>query len=155
VESFGLEFGQAEFVPIKEGKMRVARILTLILLSIPAALWSQEHGAQFKDSISWGPNKETFKVTLTKRRYEGTFAVSEQGYRWILLGGVDAGTGPIPWEDIRSWSCGRSVLTITTPHGDAEMGVKHEDLLKMVDQYLRKYAPSALDQARGCAPEQF
>jgi hypothetical protein len=136
--------------------MRVARILTLVLLSVPAALWGQDHAGQFKDSISWGPNKEIFKVTLlTRRRYEGAFTVSEQGFRWILLGGVDTGTGPIPWEDIRDWSCGRSVLTITTPHGDAEMRLKREDLLRVVDHYLKKYAPTALDQAKGCSTEQF
>jgi hypothetical protein len=136
--------------------MRVARVLTLVLLSLPAALWSQEHGAQFKDLISWGPNKETFKVTLTIRRAAGAFMVSELGFRWILIGGAETGTGPIPWEDIRSWSCGRPIgLTITTPHGFAEMGLKREDLLRVVNQYLKKYAPGAIDSAKGCFPEQF
>jgi hypothetical protein len=35
------------------------------------------------------------------------------------------------------------------------MGFKREDLLKVVNQYLKKYAPEALDAAKGCAPEQF
>jgi hypothetical protein len=136
--------------------MRVARVLTLVLLSVPAALWSQEHGSQFKDLISWGPNKETFKVTLTIRHAEGVFMVSEQGFRWILIGGAGTDTGPRPWEDISSWSCGRPIgLTITTLHGRAEMGLKREDLLKVVNQYLKKYAPEALDAAKGCSPEQF
>lgn len=82
--------------------------------------------------------------------------VSEQGFRWILIGGADTGTGPIPWEDISSWSCGRPIgLTITTPNGRAEIGLKREDLLRAVNQYLKKYAPAALDAARGCSPEQF
>jgi len=82
--------------------------------------------------------------------------VSEQGFRWILIGGAETGTGPIPWEDIRSWSCGRPIdLTITTPRGGAEMGLKREDLLKVVNQYLKKFAPAALDAAKGCFPEQF
>jgi hypothetical protein len=132
--------------------MRLARVLTLVLLSVPAALWGQEHGSQYKDLISWGPNKETFKVTLTIRRAEGVFMLSEQGFRWILIGAAAA--GPIPWEDIGSWSCGPANLTITvTPHVPAEIGLKHEDLLKVVNQYLRKYAPAALDTARGCSPE--
>ena len=136
--------------------MRATRVLTLVLLSVPAALWSQEHGSQFKDVISWGPNKETFKVTLTIRRAEGALFVSEQGFRWILIGGADTGTGPIPWADIRSWSCARPIgLTITTPNAGAEIGLKREDLLKVVNQYLKKYAPAALDAAKGCSPEQF
>jgi hypothetical protein len=136
--------------------MRVIGVLTVVLLSIPAALWSQGHGGQFKDLISWGPNKETFKVTLTVRRYEGALIVSEQGFRWIQIGGADTGTGPIPWKDISSWSCGgHAGLTITTPHGGAEMGVKHDDLLKVVNQYLKKYAPAALDAVKGCSPEEF
>jgi hypothetical protein len=137
--------------------MRLARVLTLVLLSVPAALWGQEHGSQYKDLISWGPNKETFKVTLTIRQAEGVLMLSEQGFRWILIGGADKGTGPIPWEDIGSWSCGPTNLMITvTPHGaPAEIGLKHEDLLKVVNQYLRKYAPAALDTASGCSPESF
>ena len=137
--------------------MRVPRVLTLVLLSVPGALWSQDHGSQFKDVISWGPNKQTFKVTLTSRRYEGTLLVSEQGFRWILIGGAETGTGPIPWEDIQSWSCGRPIgLTITTPNGGfTDIGLKREDLLKVVNQYLKKYAPAALDSAKGCSPEQF
>jgi hypothetical protein len=149
---FWSRIGQVKFV--WEGKMRVACVLTLVLLSVPAALWSQGHGSQFKDLISWGPNKETFKVTLTIRHAEGAFIVSEQGFRWILIGGVDTGTGPIPWEDIRSWSCGRPIgLTITTPQGFAEMGLQRDDLLKVVNQYLKKYAPAALDAAKGCSLE--
>jgi hypothetical protein len=138
--------------------MRVARVLTLVLLSVPAALRSQEHSSQFKDLISWGSNKETFKVTLTIRRAEGTFSVSEQGFRWMFIGGADTGTGPVPWEDVRSWSCGRpNGLTITTPNGGPgiAIGLKREDLLKVVNQYLKKYAPAALDAAKGCSPEQF
>jgi hypothetical protein len=42
---------------------------------------------------------------------------------------------------------------IETAHGRAEMGLKREDLLKVVNQYLRKYAPTALDAANGCSPE--
>jgi len=136
--------------------MRVARVLTLVLLSIPAALWSQEHGSQFKDLISWGPNKEAFKVTLSGRHAEGAFMVSESGFRVVLIGGADTGTGPIPWDDIRSWSCARRIgLTITTSHSGAEMVLKREDLLKVVNQYLKKYAPAALDEVKGCSPEQF
>lgn len=132
--------------------MRGARVLLLVLLSVPAALWSQGHGSQYKDLISWGPNKETFKVTLTMRRAPGVFMVSELGFRWILIGGADSGTGPIPWEDIRSWSCGRpNGLTIN----DSAIGLKREDLLKVVNQYLKKYAVTALDPAKGCSPEQF
>src|SRR5581483_7257402 len=132
--------------------MRVARILTLILLTVPAALWSQQHGSQYKDLISWGPNTKTFQVTwLLGRHTTGVFMVSELGFRWTLIGGADTGTGPIPWNDIRSWSCGQpSGLTVETPHGIAGMGLKREDLLKVVNQYLKKYAPAALDTARGC-----
>jgi len=72
--------------------MRTARVLTLVLLSVPAALWRQGHGNQYKDAISWGPNKETLKVTLTVRRTAGVFMASERGFRWLLVG--DAGTGP-------------------------------------------------------------
>ena len=136
----------------------ITRALTLVLLSVPTGLWSQDHGGQFKDAISWGPNKETFKVTLTIRHYEGAFMVSEQGFRWIQIGGADTSTGPIPWDDIRSWSCGRpSGLTITTPNGGAGISIslKREDLLKVVNQYLKKYAPAALDAAKGCFPDQF
>src|SRR5512140_1635148 len=101
--------------------MRVACSLTLVLLSVPVALWSQDHGSQLKDLISWGPAKETFKVTLTIRRSEGAFTVSAQGFRWVLIGGADTGAGPIPWEDIRAWSCERPTgLIITTPHGSAQ-----------------------------------
>lgn len=133
--------------------MRAARILTLVLLFVPT-LWSQDHGAQYKDAISWGPNKETFKVTLTVRRAEGVFMVSPQGFRWFLIGGADTGTGPLPWDDIQSWSCGRPMgLTITMPNGRADIGLKREDLLKLVNQYLKKYAPAALDPAKGCSPE--
>ena len=136
--------------------MRVARVLTLVLLSAPGALWSQDHASQYKDLISWGANKETFQVTLTPRRSPGGFMVSESGFRWFLVGGADTGTGPIPWQDIRSWSCGRpNDLTVTTAHGGADMGLKREDLRKVVNQYLKKYAPAALDAARGCSPEQF
>ena len=136
--------------------MRVARCLTPVLFSVSAALWSQEHGNQFKDLMSWGPNKETFKVTLTIRHAEGAFMASEQGFRWILIGGADTGTGPIPWDNIRSWSCGRPIgLTITTPNGSAEIGLKREDLLKVVNRYLKKYASAALDTTKGCSPEQF
>jgi hypothetical protein len=82
--------------------------------------------------------------------------VSEQGFRWILIGGAETGTGPIPWEEIRSWSCGHPIkLAITTLHGSALMGMKREDLLKVVNQYLKKYAPAATDPARSCAPEQL
>jgi hypothetical protein len=35
------------------------------------------------------------------------------------------------------------------------MGLKREDLLKVVNQYLKKFAPAALDAAKGCFPEQF
>jgi hypothetical protein len=133
--------------------MRV--VLTLLLLSVPAA-WGQDHGSQYKDLISWGPNKVTLKVTLTLRRAEGVFMVSELGFRWILVGGPDTGTGPIPWQDISSWSCGRpNGLAITTAHDGAQMGLKHEDLLKVVNLYLKKYAPAALDASRGCSPERF
>ena len=136
--------------------MRTARVLMCVLLSVPAALWSQDHGNQYKELISWGPNKETFKVTLGGRRAPGVFMVSELGFRWILVGGADTGTGPIPWDDIRSWSCARpSGLTITTEHGVGGMGLKREDLLKVVNQYLKKYAPAALDAAKGCSLEQF
>lgn len=134
--------------------MRVARFLTLMLLSVPTAVWSQDHGSQFKDLISWGPNKETFKVTLTIRHAGGSFAVSEQGFRWVVIGGADTGTGPIPWNDISAWSCGqRADLTITTSHGSAEIGISREDLLKVVNQYLRRYAPDALDANIGCSLE--
>jgi hypothetical protein len=134
--------------------MRVARFLTLVLLSVPTALRGQDHGEQFKDSISWGTNKETFKVALTvRRRYEGAFTVSAQGFRWVVLGAADTGTGPIPWEDLSGWSCGPYVLTMTTPLSYAQIGLKHEELLKVVDQYLRKYALAALDQAKGCSPD--
>jgi hypothetical protein len=34
--------------------MQAARVLTLVLLSVPAALWSQQHVSQFKDLISSG-----------------------------------------------------------------------------------------------------
>lgn len=136
--------------------MRIACVLILVLLSVPAAIWSQDHASQFKDLISWGPNKETFKVTLTIRSAPGLFMVSEQGFRWILIGSADTGTGPLPWEDIGSWSCGRPIgLTITTRHGIMDIGFTREELLKVVNQYLRKYAPEALDAARGCSPEQF
>ena len=82
--------------------------------------------------------------------------VSELGFRWIVIGGAETGTGPIPWQDIQNWSCARpSSVTITTEHGDAGMGLKREDLLKVVNQYLKKYAPAALDAAQGCTPEQF
>jgi hypothetical protein len=136
--------------------MGAAPVLTLVLLSVPATLWSQDHGNQYTDLISWGPNKQSFQVTLTIRRAPGVLMVSEQGFRWILIGGADTGTGPIPWEDISSWSCGRPIgLTITTPNGRAEIGLKREDLLRAVNQYLKKYAPAALDAARGCSPEQF
>jgi hypothetical protein len=132
--------------------MQVARVLAVAFLSVPAALWSQQHGDQFKDSVSWGPNKETFKITVGIRNYEGAFMVSEQGFRWIQLGFPDQGTGPIPWDDIRSWSCGgRFGLTVTTAQGAAEMRLKREDLLKVV-KYLNKYAPSALDADKGCLP---
>jgi hypothetical protein len=135
--------------------MRTVRVLTLVMLSVPAALWSQDHSSQYKDVISWGPGKETFKVTLTVRRAEGTLFVSEQGFRWILLGGADTGTGPIPWQRIRSWSCGRLGLKISMPTTGADIGLKREDLLKVVNQYLKRYAPAALDTAEGCSPEQF
>jgi hypothetical protein len=141
---------------VEEGKMRVARVLAFVLLSIPAALCGQDHGSQYKDLISWGPNKETFKVTLFARRAPGVFMVSELGFRWLLIGGVDTGTGPILWDDIRGWSCARSSgLTIVTEHGNAWLSLKREDLLKVVNRYLKKYAPAALDPTRGCSPEQF
>jgi hypothetical protein len=35
------------------------------------------------------------------------------------------------------------------------MGLKREDLLKVVNQYLKKYAPASLDAAKGCSLEQF
>lgn len=131
--------------------MRVARALTLVLLSVPAAFWCQDHASQYKDLISWGPNKETFKITMTLRRAPGVFMVSELGYRSILIGGAETGTAPIPWAEIRSWSCGRSTgLTIN----GAEMGLRREDLVKVVNQYLKKYAAAALDPAVGCSPEQ-
>lgn len=136
--------------------MGTARVLALVLLSVPAAVWSQQHGSQYHDLISWGPYKETFKVILTIRRAPGVLTVSEQGFRWILIGGADTGTGPIPWEDISSWSCGRPIgLTITTPHVGTQIGLKREDLLKVVNQYLKKYAPATLDATKGCSPEQF
>jgi len=132
--------------------MRAGRVLTLVLLSVPAALWSQGHGSQYKDLVSWGPNKETFKVALTGRGGEGILMVSEMGFRWFRVGGGETGTGPIPWGDIGSWSCERpSALTIH----DAQIGLKREDLLKVVNQYLKRYAPAALDADRGGSPEQF
>ena len=135
--------------------MRAARVLTIVLLFVATALWGQDHGAQYKDLISWGPNKETFKMTLGFRRTPGVFMVSELGFRWILIGDAESATSPIPWGDIRGWWCGRpSDLTITTEHGDAGMGLKREDLLKVVNQYLKKYAPAALDAAKGCSPGQ-
>ena len=139
---------------VQFGQMRAVRILTVVLLSLPAALRSQDHAGQFKDVISWGPNKETFKVSLTIRRAEGALMVSEQGFRWFMIGAAETGTGPIPWEDIRSWSCGPAELVITaTPHGPAQIGLKHSDLVKVVNQYLRKFAPAALDANRGCSPD--
>lgn len=134
--------------------MRTVRFLTFVLLSIPA-LWSQDHGSQYKDLISWGPNKETFKVTMGGRNNAGVFWISEQGFRWFVIGGAETGTGPIPWQDISSWSCTRPTgLTIETPHGgSAAMILKREDLLKVVNQYLKKYAPAAIDEARGCSSE--
>jgi len=136
--------------------VRAARVLMLTALSVPAALWSQDHGSQYKDLISWGPNKQTFQVTLTGRHAEGVFMASELGFRWFLVGGADTGTGPIPWGEISSWSCGQPFgLTITAPHTSAQIGLKREDLLKVVNQYLKKYAPAALDADRGCFPEQF
>jgi len=136
--------------------MRSARVLTLVLVSVPAALWSQDHGSQYKDLISWGPNKETFKVTFPPRGAEGGFMVSELGFRWIRIGADDNGTGPIPWDDVRSWSCWRPMgVTIATEHGEAIMSLKRADLLKVVNQYLKKYAPAALDAAKGCSPEKF
>ena len=73
-----------------------------------------------------------------------------------LIGDAESNTGPIPWDDVRRWSCGRrSDLTITTEHGVAGMGLRHEDLLKLVNQYLKKYAPAALDAAKGCSPGQI
>ena len=132
--------------------MRAARVFLLVLLSLPGALWSQEHGDQYHDSISWGPNKETFRVTLTSRRAEGTFLVSESGFRWFLLGGVDTGTGPLPWQDIRTWSCARpGRLTIN----GADINLKREDLLKVVNQYLKKFAPASIEPEKGCSPESF
>ncbi|MEO5922471.1 MAG: hypothetical protein ABIR70_01450 [Bryobacteraceae bacterium] len=132
--------------------MHVARVLTVVLLAIPAALWGQEHANQFKDLISWGPSKQTFKVTLTIRHAEGSFSVSEQGFRWTVVGSADIGTGPIPWEDIRGWSCEAPTrLLIATPHGTADMDLKREELLKVVDQYLKKFVPAALDAAKGCS----
>ena len=134
--------------------MRVARVLTIVLLSVPAALRSEDHASQYKDLISWGPNKQTFKVTVTGRHAEGEF-ISEQGFRLVVLGRADNGTGPIPWGDIDSWSCGRPIsVSITTAHGGPQMFLNREDLLKVVNQYLRKYAPAALDATRGCSPEQ-
>jgi len=132
--------------------MRAALVLALILLSVPAALWSQDHASQYKDVISWGPNKQTFQVTLTGRGAEGIFMVSEQGFRWFLVGGVETGTGPLPWGDIRTWSCSRQNVLMLD---NAVIGLKHEDLLKVVNQYLKKFAPAALDTAHGCAPEKY
>ena len=77
---------------------------------------------------------------------------SELGFRWFLVGGADTGTGPIPWNEIRGWSCSRpNVLTID----NAVIGLKRADLLKVVNQYLKRYAPAALDSEKGCPPEQF
>jgi hypothetical protein len=139
--------------------MRSAIVLTLSLLAATATFLGQDaHGTYYKDKLSWGENKETFKITLGPRRSEGVFMVSELGLRWASIVGEDRAGGPLPWDYLRSWSCGRGpALTVTIPNNDIPfaLGFQHDDLVRLVNQYLRKYAPEALDVQKGCAPERL
>ena len=102
--------------------MRGGAVLTILLLFLPVAILCQDHGSYYKDAFSWGQARQTFEVTLGGRALQGTFTASERGFRWIQIGSSDANTGPIPWDEIRSWSCrSGSRLSISIPNRFADI----------------------------------
>ena len=121
--------------------MRIANVVILVGL-VAAGLWGQA--------------KETFKtkISMGMSDFEGTFTVSTAGYSWTGTDGHYHSNGLIPWKDLRKWSCTGEVsgfaLDMHHQTGANTFRFRHDDLVVIVDKYLKKYVGEKLDG--GCNP---
>jgi hypothetical protein len=125
--------------------MRNSGLLVLIGLLIPAVLWGQTKET-FKGELSMGMGSAS--VTMT---------VSALGYEWSTADKHYSSEGLVPWKDVRRWSCGGESygfpLTLHHQKGVTDIKFRHDDLVNIVDNYLKKYAGDKLDKQEGCRPE--
>jgi hypothetical protein len=108
----------------------------------------------------WGQApKQTFnvEVNIAMSSLPGTFTVSEQGYDWAITGKSQYHSeGLTPWKELRHWSCNGEIygfaLTLHHQKGVSGFRFRHDDLVTVVNNYLKKYAGDKLD-GEGCNPE--
>jgi hypothetical protein len=97
--------------------------------------------------------KETFKtqVSMGMGSFEATFTVSESGYAWASTDGHWHSSGVVPWKDVRKWSCSGEVsgfaLDVHRQTGVNTFRFRHDDLVTIVENYLKKYAGDKMELA--------
>jgi hypothetical protein len=122
----------------------VSAVLLVGLLTIPVALWCQA--------------KESFKTRLSigSGDVEATLTFSEKGYEWTTTGQYHS-NGLTPWSDVRTWACAGETygfpLTLHHQTGVTIFKFRHDDLIIVVNKWLKKYAADKLDKGEGCKPE--
>jgi len=134
--------------------MRIATTLAPILLLLsPVSAWSQAqaisesgHFEGWLSDAQWGADKQTFDVRFGIRRVEATFTVAANGFGWhqTFTGSKEVFNS---WQSVTAWcSAPGTVLFRGQQHPSAGLGVydvKLEDLVTIVTEYFKKYAPEA------------
>jgi len=133
--------------------MRIATTLAPILLLFPVAAWSQAqvtsdtgHFERWLSDAQWGADKQTFEVRFGIRHVEATFTVAANGFGWhqTFTSSKEVFNS---WGSVTAWcSAPGTVLFRSQQHPSAGLGVydlEPADLVTIVDEYFRKYAPEA------------
>ena len=133
--------------------MRIATTLAPMLLLLPVAAWSQApvtadtgHFEEWLSDAQWGADKQTFEVRFGIRHVEATFTVAANGFGWhqTFTGSKEVFNS---WRSVTAWcSAPGTVLFRGQQHPSAGLGaydVEPADLVTIVDEYFRKYAPEA------------
>lgn len=134
--------------------MRIATALApILLLLLPVSAWSQAqaisesgHFEGWLSEAQWGADKLTFDVRFGIRHVEATFTVAANGFGWqqTFTGSKEVFN---TWESVTAWcSAPRTVLFRSRQPPSAGLGVydlEPADLVTIVDEYFRKYAPEA------------
>ena len=140
------------------------RIATLgVMLRLPLAAWSQEQApsaaGHFEGALSgaqWGTDKQTFDARFGNRHVEATFSVATNGFGWhqTFTGSKETFNA---WGDVAAWCSAPGTVLIRTRQSPSHFDVYDlmpEDLVTIVDGYLKKYVPELEWSSPGwaCSP---
>jgi hypothetical protein len=137
--------------------MRAASIVFLMAV-VPVMLAVQAKPAPAQATKPTPIAERTFRMkrSMGLGELEGTFTVSARGWQWSSSPDGHYHNDGV-WSDIRTWSCSGEQygfgLTLHHQTGVDSFRFRHDDLVEIVDNYLKRFAPDKLDPKEKCNPD--